>query len=111
MTDDEYREYLTALASVHLSAFWWRDIDAQEMNHDVERLASLARFLWVVKERCDNRGLLTELATALAQETRPVDHCINAMERTGILAALSEAPEVTFENLRRSVIPPKTLSS
>jgi hypothetical protein len=51
--------------------------------------------------------LLKELAKELAQEgnNSNVERIFNAMEGSGVLPALDEAPEITFPNLRRSAIP------
>jgi hypothetical protein len=104
MTDEEYREYLSALASKHLSKVLRSDIDVRHIDYDVERLESLARFVRLVSERPSNSVLLTELSNELG-DSHSVDQVIAIMERTGVLAALDEAPEITFGELRRSAIP------
>jgi hypothetical protein len=108
MTDDEYREYLTALARKYLKVLpLHRDFHHMpgELAYEIERLSSNARFVKAVSERSENGALLK----VVAEEVRNayVDQVIHAMERSGVLAALDEAPEITFGNLRQSVIPPE----
>lgn len=107
MTDDEYREYLDALARRHLRPGWVRHFGpggaAEHLTYDIERLASAARFVRVVGDRSDRAILLKELAEEVKNVY--VEHIFDAMEYSGVLPALDEAPEITFPNLRRSVIP------
>jgi hypothetical protein len=107
MTDDEYREYLDALARRHLKPGWLRHFGpggaAEHLTYDIERLSSAARFVRLVADRPENANLLKELAQEI--NNAYVEHIFNAMEYSGVLPALEEAPEITFPNLRRSVIP------
>ncbi len=36
-----------------------------------------------------------------------VDHIVDRMDESGVLAALDDTPDITFENLRHSAIPPE----
>jgi hypothetical protein len=107
MTDDEYREYLAALASKYLrtSALYHLVPDSpwDYLNNEIERLSSTARFVTAVSDRSRNSAVVKALADEL--RSRNVDSIIGAMQHTGVLDALDEAPDITFANLRRSVIP------
>jgi hypothetical protein len=107
MTDDEYREYLDALARRHLKPGWLRRFSpggaAEHLTYAIEHLSSTARFVRLVADRPDNASLLKELVQEI--NNAYVEHIFNAMEYSGVLAALDEDPETTFPNLRRSVIP------
>lgn len=106
MTDDEYREYLTALARRHFRAEGFHRFGPEGPGHlayDIERLSSVARFVRAVSERSENSALLKECAQELGNVY--VEHIIDAMDHTGMLPALDDAPETTFSNLRRSAIP------
>src|SRR5262245_57216304 len=106
MTDEEYREYLAALARRHFRAEGLHRFGPEGAGHlvyDIERLSSVARFVRAVSERSDNSALLKECAQELSNVY--VDHIVDAMERVGVLPALDDAPETTFSNLRRSAIP------
>jgi hypothetical protein len=69
----------------------------------MERVSSVARLVGVVRDRSED----PTLTKALAGELRNLylDGIVNAMEHSGVLAALDEAPEITFGELRRSAIP------
>src|SRR6266849_5173051 len=110
MTDDEYREFLTALARKHLRPLGLRlgpEGTVEHVKYDIERLSSVARFVKVVSERSDNSVLVKACADELRNTY--VGHVVDAMERAGVLAALDEAADITFANLRRSVIPDEDL--
>jgi hypothetical protein len=102
MTDEEYREYLTALTGKHLRMDTINK-SAERLSYDVEHLSSVARFARLMTERTENEIL----AKALSDELRNayVDNAVRTMEQTGVLAALDESPEITFGNMRRSAIP------
>jgi len=106
MTDDEYREYLNALAAKYLRV---SDLAHHfhgpmgELGHEIDRLSSTARLARVVGERSEDPILVNTLAQAL--QNTYLDGVIRAMDRSGVLAALDEAPEITFGELRRSAIP------
>jgi hypothetical protein len=106
MTDDEYRDYLNALAAKYLRA---RDLAHHfhspmgELGYEMERLSSTARLARVVGERSEDPVLVSALANAL--QNTYLDGIIGAMNRSGVLAALDEAPEITFGELRWSAIP------
>jgi hypothetical protein len=107
MTDDEYRDYLAALARKHLrvsAIHRFGPASAMEhLHYDIERLSSVARFARAVSERAGS----PELLKALGEELRHayVDHLVHVMEESGVLPALDEAPDITFAEFRRSVIP------
>lgn len=107
MTDEEYREYLTALALRHMDVGWLHagTPDMRVMGYDIDRLSSASRFLATVHDRSENRVLVKELAQEL--RNLHLEHVINEMERSGVLSALDESPEITFGELRRSAIPPE----
>lgn len=106
MTDDEYREYLTALARKYLKVLTLHrgfHHMAGELAYEIEWLSSKARLVRAVSEHSENEALLKVVAKEV--ENADVSNVIGAMERSGVLAALDEAPEITFRNLRQSVIP------
>jgi hypothetical protein len=116
MTDDEYREYLLALARKHLNPGQLYKVRpegraVEQLAYDIERLSSANRLLRAVRERSDNPVLLNELSQDLRKlhQSQVANNVINAMEAIGMLDALDEAPQVTFENLRRSAIPPEDI--
>ena len=97
MTDDEYREYLTALARKYLNVLTLR----HEFHHmegdlayEIERLSWKARFVKAVSERLENKALLKVVAEEVGNAH--VDNVTRAMRRSGVLAALDEAPEITL---------------
>ncbi len=107
MTDEEYKEYLDALARRHLKpgslARFGPGGAAEHLTYDIDRLSSAARFVRVAADRPENANLLKEVAQEI--NNAYVEHIFTAMEYSGVLPALDEAPEITFPNLRRSVIP------
>ena len=102
MSDEEYREWLLALARKHLQ-FGRGEQGRAYLGDLVERLSSVARFANVVGDRADNSTLVHELVKELRDAA--VHKVTTQLEDTGVLAALDELPEVTFGQLRRSVIP------
>lgn len=108
MTDEEYREFLSALARRHVSTRRWREhfgpMGADEhLGHEIDRLASTARFVKAVSDRADEQELLDVLAKELRNTY--LGRVTQAMEQSGVLDALDEVPDITFPNLRRSAIP------
>jgi hypothetical protein len=108
MTDEEYREFLSALARRHVSTKRWRrhfgpmGVD-EHLRYEIERLGSAARLVKVASERADKQELLDVVANELRNTyLGPV---AQAMDESGVLDALDEAPDITFPNLRRSAIP------
>jgi hypothetical protein len=77
--------------------------DTHVLGPRIERLSAACRFLWVVRERAEDPALVK----ALVDELRDIhlESVIFEMERAGVLDALDENPELTFGELRRSVIP------
>jgi hypothetical protein len=102
MSDEEYREWLWALARKHLQLGRGEEGPAY-LGDLVERLSSVARFANAVGDRADNPTLVHQLAKELRDAA--VHKVTTRLEDTGVLAALDELPEVTFGQLRRSVIP------
>ena len=76
-----------------------------DLAYEIERLSWKARFVKAVSERLENKALLKVVAEEVGNAH--VDNVTRAMRRSGVLAALDEAPEITFGNLRHSVIPPE----
>jgi hypothetical protein len=109
MTEDQYREYLVALAKRHLRVDrGLRHFGPEGVGHlqyEIDRLSSTARLVRVVADRSENSNLLKELAQEL--QNTYVDHVIDMMDRSGVLAALDDTPDITFENLQRAAIPPE----
>jgi hypothetical protein len=113
MTDDEYKEYLVALARRHLKS-GWIEIPAgggtkvwysrgENISNEIARLSAAARLVRVVADRPDSVNLLKELTQEIKNIN--VGYIFELMEVSGVLSALDEAPEITFPNLRRAVIP------
>jgi hypothetical protein len=109
LSDEEYREWLQALAQKHLRIAEPYRTDgppqssSAELINDIERVSSIARFAGVVKDRSENQSLVKALANELYNAK--VDSIAQRLDAAGVLAALDELPEVTFGELRRSVIP------
>ncbi|MGB7136638.1 MAG: hypothetical protein WBD46_15205 [Acidobacteriaceae bacterium] len=105
MTDEEYREYLSALARTHVRPVRGRHMhpEGDELHYAIDKLSSTARFARVVSDRPGN----AELAKVLGEELDDwhVGHVLDEMRRSGVLSALDEAPDITFGELRRNVIP------
>lgn len=108
MTDEEYREFLSALARKHFRPPISRLRERPDAEFVVKRMASTARLNQAVAERSD----LAELRHALAEELRrsPVKMALEVLERTGVVEALEEVPDLVFANLRRSAIPDEDLA-
>ncbi len=69
----------------------------------MERLSSLARLTGPVSERSGDSSLVNTLVGEL--QNAYLDGIVDAMEHSGVLAALDESPEITFGEIRRSAIP------
>jgi hypothetical protein len=76
---------------------------AQDLHYAIHKLSSTARFAKAVSERSNQPELVYALANEL--ENRHIDNVLSNMRRSGVMSALDEAPEITFGELRRSVIP------
>jgi hypothetical protein len=103
MTDDEYREWLQMLARKHLQLDDFPLMPPGFLEQHVERMSSIARLTRAVKDRSENEMLISGLAKEL-RDAR-VDSITQALEGAGVLSALDELPELTFGQLRRSLIP------
>ncbi len=105
MTDEEYREYLSALARTHMRPFRRRHMhpEGDELSYAIAKLSSTARFARAVSERSEEAELVNALGKEL--DNWYVEHVVEEMRRSGVLAALDEAPDITFAELRRNVIP------
>lgn len=105
MTDEEYREYLSALARTHMRPFRRHRLhpEGDELSYAIAKLSSTARFAKAVSERSEE----TELVNLLGKELDNwhVDHVLEEMRQSGVLSALDETPDITFAELRRDVIP------
>ena len=105
MTDDEYREYLSALAEKYLRVTNLGHFHGLkgELGYEIERVSSTARLAKAVEEHTGDPALVNSLASALSNTY--VDSIVQAMDRSGVLAALDESPEISLGELRRSAIP------
>lgn len=105
MTDEEYREYLSALARKYVRPIWRRHMhpEGDELLYAIDQLSSTAQFAKAVSERSGNAELVIALGKEL--DSWYVDHVVEEMRRSGVLSALDEAPDITFGELRRNVIP------
>lgn len=108
MNDEEYRQFLSALARQHVSTRRWRrhfgpmGVD-EHLQHEIDRLSSTARLVKAAAERPEKQDLLDVVANELRNTY--LGQVTQAMEESGVLDALDEAPDITFPNLRRSAIP------
>lgn len=111
MTDEEYREFLSALARKHLRERRWRrhfgPDGGEHLRYEIDRAASTARFVKVAMDRVGDQELLNLLAKELSHTY--VSNITHAMEESGVLDALEEAPDITFRELRRTAIPDEDL--
>jgi hypothetical protein len=106
MTDDEYREYLSALAAKYLrAANLTRHFHGPmgELGYEIDRLSSTARLAKVVAEHTGDPALVGSLASKLSNTY--AENIAQAMDRSGVLAALDDSPEISLGQLRRSAIP------
>src|SRR5664279_1295267 len=77
--------------------------EGDELHYAIARLSSTARFARDVSERAENSDLVNAVAKEL--DNWYVQHVVDVMRESGVLAALDEAPDITFSELRRNVIP------
>jgi hypothetical protein len=105
MTDEEYREYLSALARIHMRPFRRRHMhpEGDELAYAITKLSSTAKLARAVAERSDNPEMVNALGKEL--DSWYVEHVVREMRESGVLDALDEAPDITFAELRRSAIP------
>ncbi len=105
MTDEEYREYLAALARTHMRPFRRRHMhpEGDELLYAISKLSSTARFVRAVGERSENLDLVNALGKEL--DSWYVQHVVDEMRQAGVLSALDEAPDITFAELRRNAGP------
>lgn len=106
MTDQEYKDFLTALARKHLARaphIFYGEGGRYSLEEYLTRLCSVAQFAKVVSERSENSVLVKELANEL--RSLKFRRVAEAMDAAGVLEALDEFPEVTFWHLQRSAIP------
>ena len=106
MTDEEFQQWLEALARKHLRPVrdrgWLRE-EGHYLTHAMEWTSSVARFVSVVNGRPGNKELIEQVAGELRQSG--LGHIVRILEEAGVLDALDELPEITFGELRRSAIP------
>ena len=102
MTDEEYREYLAALARTHMRPFCRRHMhpEGDELPYAIAKLSSTARFARAVSERSENLDLINAFGKEL--DSWPVQYVVDELRETGVLSALDEAPDITFAELRRN---------
>jgi hypothetical protein len=106
MTDEEYREYLNALASKYLKVTRLMHHfhgPMGELGHEIDRLSSTARLAKVVSEHIEDPALVGSLASKLSNTY--VEGIVQAMDRAGVLDALDDSPDISLGELRRSAIP------
>src|SRR5262249_27198325 len=103
MTDDEYKQYLAALAARHVSAGQQGPKADDLLRREIARISTLSRLVEDARDHTHDTQPSNLVVNELAQS--PVDSVKNAMETTGILDALDEAPTVTFGEFRRNAIP------
>ena len=106
MTDDEYRQFLAALARKHVQARWRRHLGpdgGEYLRYEIDRIGSTARLVKVASERVGEQALIEIVAKEIKHSY--VSQVAHAMEEAGVLRALEEAPDLVFGELRRSAIP------
>ena len=105
MTDEDYLEFLTALARTHMRPFRRHHMhpEGDELLYSIAKLSSTARFIRSVEERSDNLDLVKAASKEL--DCWHVQHVVNEMRESGVLSALDEVPDITFGELRRNAIP------
>jgi len=110
MTDDEYRRFLSALATKHLRALR-ADFPPRrfQYEHDLaDRLDAVTSLTRLVNAAASDRrqdGELIGLVKRRLHEESPIERAGDLMEAVGMLDALEEAPSVVFGEFRRSVVP------
>jgi hypothetical protein len=77
--------------------------EGDDLLNAIVELSSTARFVRVVGERSENLDLVNALGKEL--DSWYVQHVVEEMRRAGVLAALDDAPDITFAELRRNAIP------
>jgi hypothetical protein len=100
MTDEEYLQFLTALAGKHLR--YPQQHNTADIRRVLDHVSGTLHLIKVVKDREDS-DLLNRLVDDL--EDSPVRRAKERMEASGILDALDDAPDVILGELRRSAIP------
>jgi hypothetical protein len=104
MNDDEYRQYLDALARKYLRRHYIRrkhPFHLDELACELERLTRLKKLNTLAADELDD-DLLSILAKNLIDSHR---HYVHELERSGVLDALDDDPETLFKYLRRNSIP------
>ncbi|MBU6384607.1 MAG: hypothetical protein KGS49_01595 [Planctomycetes bacterium] len=104
MNDDEYRQYLDALARKYLHRRYVRckrPFHQEALAYELERLTRLKRLNGLASDELDD-DLLSILAKNLIDHNRSY---VGELEESGVLDALDDDPETLFKNLRRNAIP------
>lgn len=115
MTDTEYERFLTALARKHVSSPIGPPDEVARLENKLREMIRLSREVQDARRPAMDKDAQTkEAARSLfyaLQDRReePVLTAQSAMERAGILAALEDAPDAVFGNLRASAIPQEDL--
>ena len=111
MTDEEYRQFLTALARKHLRYLPSYDQALRDYYYPGHLRSMLGfwsenlRTLKLLKD-FEEPDLVRRVAERI-RDSAPVKLSAEAMEAAGILAALDDAHELALGELRRSSIPPE----
>jgi hypothetical protein len=79
----------------------------EDLQFRLRKLSFTTRLLKVVQDRPEEIDLVQRLASEL--QDSPIRHAAEAMEATGILPALDDAPELVFGHFRRAAIPREDL--
>ncbi len=110
MTDDEYQRLLAALGAKHLRMSqshhgrqsYQGDGDLRERLEDISSLARLVNA--AAADRRPDEDLQHLVARRLLEEL-PIENTMKAMDETGLLDALDDAPTLVFRKFERCVIP------
>lgn len=105
MTDEEYLQWLDALARKHLQFGRLEELRSKRgvyLAEQIDRLSSIARLANALAGRPAGSEVEALVNGIRKSDVRGV---MDALDYTGLLAALDEQPEVTFGQLRRSAIP------
>jgi len=111
LSDEEYKALLEALARKHLR--WGRPRHQlrymDELTYVMDQLQSLRRLNDFVAERPESKELVERLAQDLQQSH--LRHLYEIMQRSGILDALEEVPDLVFPICVGPSCQTRTLSS
>ena len=108
MRDEEYQDFLSALARKYLHPSALGEpaptiSRAQSLEREAERLAAVARLVTAVGDYPNDGAFRAALGQAL--QATEIGDVIRTMDDVGVLDALDEAPDVVFGQLRASALP------